>query len=136
MLGQAVGYVRVSSMDQNPARQLEQVGECDKIFQDVVTGKLRTHRDGIHSLIDYVREGDTVRVPSMYRLARDTPVLYNVVYQLTTKGDTVNLISEGITVSKDKTNPTQQLMLSLLASIADFKRAKNRERQAKKITVA
>src|SRR5699024_1474553 len=130
MLGQAVGNVRVSSMDQNPAPQLEQVGECDKIFQDGGTRKSRTHRDGLHSLIDYVREGDTVRVHSMDRLGRDTLDRYNVFNELTAKGATVNLVSEGITVSKDKTNPSQQLMLGLLASIADFERAKIRERQA------
>jgi len=136
MLGQAVGYVRVSSVDQNPARQLEQLGECDKIFQDAGSGKTRTHRDGLRSLIEYVREGDTVRVQSMDRLGRDTLDLYNVLDELTAKGVTVNLVSEGITVSKDKTNPTQQLMLGLLASIADFERAKIRERQAEGIAIA
>lgn len=60
----------------------------------------------------------------------------NVLEELTAKGVTVNLVSEGITVSKDKTNPTQQLMLGLLASIADFERAKIRERQAEGIAIA
>src|SRR5699024_10111324 len=72
----------------------------------------------------------------MDRLGRDTLDLYNVLDELTAKGATVNLVSEGITVSKDKTNPTQQVMLGLLASIADFERAKIRERQAEGIAVA
>lgn len=136
MVGQIVGYVRVSSVDQNPARQFEQLGECDKVFQDAGSGKTRTHREGLRSLIEYVREGDTVRVQSMDRLGRDTLDLYNVLEEITAQGVTVNLVSEGITVSKDETNPTQQLMLGLLAAIADFERAKIRERQAEGIAIA
>lgn|SRR5699024_5948834 len=72
----------------------------------------------------------------MDRLGRDTLDLYQILNELTDKGATVQLLSEGITVSKDDTNPTQQLMLGLLAAIADFERAKIRERQAEGIAIA
>lgn len=136
MVGQTVGYVRVSSADQNPARQLEQLGECHKIFTDKNSGKTRTDRKGLQELIGYVRDGDVVHVQSMDRLGRDTLDLYQILNDLTNKGATVKLLSEGFTVSKDETNPTQQLMLGLLAAIADFERSKIRERQAEGIAIA
>lgn len=136
MVGQTVGYVRVSSADQNPARQLEQLGECHKIFTDKSSGKTRTNRKGLQELIGYVRDGDVVRVQSMDRLGRDTLDLYQILNELTDKGTTVMLLSEGMTVSKDETNPTQQMMLGILAAIADFERVKIRERQAEGIAIA
>lgn len=136
MVGQTIGYVRVSSAEQNPARQLEQLGECHKIFTDQSSGKTRANRKGLQDLIGYVRDGDIVRVQAMDRLGRDTLDLYQILNELTDKGATVMLLAEGITVSKDETNPTQQLMLGLLAAIADFERAKIRERQAEGIAIA
>lgn len=136
VVGQTVGYVRVSSVDQNPARQLEQLGECHKIFTDKSSGKTRTNRKGLQELIGYVRDGDVVRVQSMDRLGRDTLDLYQILNDLTDKGTTVMLLSEGMTVSKDETNPTQQMMLGILAAIADFERVKIRERQAEGIAIA
>lgn len=136
VVGQTVGYVRVSSVDQNPARQLEQLGECHKIFTDKSSGKTRTNRKGLQELIGYVRDGDVVRVQSMDRLGRDTLDLYQILNELTDKGTTVMLLSEGMTVSKDETNPTQQMMLGILAAIADFERVKIRERQAEGIAIA
>jgi len=136
MIGQTVGYVRVSSADQNPQRQLDQIGDCHKVFTDTQSGRSRTNRQGLRELVNYVRDGDVVRVQSMDRLGRDTLDLYQLLNELTDKGVTVELLAEGITVSKDESNPTQQLMLGLLASIADFERAKIRERQAEGIALA
>src|SRR5699024_11813549 len=117
MIGQTVGYVRVSSADQNPQRQLEQIGECHKVFTDTQSGRSRTNRQGLRELVSYVRDGDVVRVQSMDRLGRDTLDLYQLLNELTDKGGTVELLAEGTTVSKDESNPTQQLMLGLLACI-------------------
>src|SRR5699024_2634662 len=136
MVGQTVGYVRVSSADQNPQRQIEQIGDCHKVFTDTQSGRSRTNRQGLGELVSYVRDGDVVRVQSMDRLGRDTLDLYQLLNELTDKGVTVELLAEGITVSKDESNPTQQLMLGLLAAIADFERAKIRERQAEGIAIA
>lgn len=136
MIGQTVGYVRVSSADQNPQRQIDQIGDCHKVFTDTQSGRSRTNRKALQDLLGYVREGDVVRVQSMDRLGRDTMDLYQLLNELTDKGVTVELLAEGITVSKDERNPTQQLMLGLLAAIADFERAKIRERQAEGIAIA
>src|SRR5699024_2941430 len=106
------------------------------IFTDKSSGKTRTNRKGLQELIGYVRDGDVVRVQSMDRLGRDTLDLYQILNELTDKGTTVMLLSEGMTVSKDETNPTQQMMLGILAAIADFERVKIRERQAEGIAIA
>lgn len=69
MQGQRIGYVRVSSFDQNPDRQLEQI-EVGKVFTDKASGK-DTQRPELERLLAFVREGDTVVVHSMDRLARN-----------------------------------------------------------------
>ena len=69
MKGQRIGYVRVSSFDQNPERQLEQ-SQVDKVFTDKASGK-DTRRPRLDTLLTFVREGDTVVVHSMDRLARN-----------------------------------------------------------------
>lgn len=84
----------------------------------------------------YVRDGDVVLVQSMDRLGRDTLDLYQILDELTRKGATVKLLSEGFTVSRDEARPTQQLILEILAVIADFERAKIKERQAEGIAIA
>ncbi|MER2424516.1 recombinase family protein, partial [Klebsiella pneumoniae] len=72
MHGQRIGYVRVSSFDQNPERQLEQI-QVDKVFTDKASGK-DTRRPELERLLAFVREGDTVVVHSMDRLARNGTV--------------------------------------------------------------
>ncbi|MFD6815174.1 recombinase family protein [Enteractinococcus coprophilus] len=136
MVGQTVGYVRINTVDQDPAQQVEQLGECHKIFQDTGSGKSREAREGLRNLMKYVRGGDVVLVQSMDRLGHDTIDLYQILDELTRQGATVKLLSEGFTVSRDETRPTQQLMLKVLAVIADFERAKIKERQAEGIAIA
>lgn len=136
MVGQTVGYLRINTAGQDPVPQLEQLGTCQKIFQDTGSGKSREARTGLHNLIRYVRAGDVVMVPSMDRLGHDTLDLYRILDELTRKGATVKLLSEGFTVSRDDTQPTQQLLLQFLAVIADFERAKIKERQAEGIAIA
>ncbi|MBN0495613.1 recombinase family protein, partial [Pseudomonas aeruginosa] len=69
MTGQRIGYIRVSTFDQNPERQLEQV-EVGKLFTDKASGK-DTQRPKLEAMLGFVREGDTVVVHSMDRLARN-----------------------------------------------------------------
>lgn len=83
MKGQRIGYVRVSSIDQNPERQLDGLG-LDRIFTDKASGKDR-QRPQLQELIAFVREGDTVVVHSMDRLARNLDDLRGIVQQLTNK---------------------------------------------------
>lgn len=136
VVGQIVGYLRINTVDQDPAPQLEQLRTCQKIFQDTGSGKSREARAGLHNVIQYVRHGDVVMVPSMDRLGHDTLDLYRILDELTRKGATVKLLSEGFTISRDDTQPTQQLLLQFLAVIADLERAKIKERQVESIALA
>jgi hypothetical protein len=76
MTGQRVGYIRVSTLDQNPERQLEGV-LVDRVFTDQASGK-DTHRPQLAALLSYIREGDTLVVHSMDRLAGNLEVLHRV----------------------------------------------------------
>ena len=136
MVGQTVAYVRVSSAEQNLDRQLEAVGECDRIFEDKISGSSRAKRAGLAELIGYVREGDLVKVASMDRLGRDTRDLYAIVDELTDKGCAVQFVSERITVDKSGTSPVDGLMLGILAAFAEFERRRIKERQAEGIALA
>ncbi|MFP3472946.1 recombinase family protein, partial [Micrococcus sp. SIMBA_144] len=78
---------------QNLARQLEAVGDCDRIFEAKISGSSRAKRAGLAELIGYVREGALVKVASMDRLGRDTRDLYALVDELTDKGCAVQLVS-------------------------------------------
>lgn len=134
--GQVVGYVRVSAADQNPQRQLEVLGECHKVFTDTLSGKSRAKRKALAELIEYIRDGDTVRIASMDRLGRDTRDLYNIVAEITDKGAAVQFINENITVDKNGASPMDSLMLGILAAFAEFERRRIRERQAEGIAIA
>ena len=136
MVGQVVGYVRVSSAEQNADRQIEFLGECDQIFQDRISGKSRAKRTGLTQLLTYVRSGDTVRIASMDRLGRDTRDLYNVVAELTDRGAAVQFVNENITVDKNGSSPMDALMLGILAAFAEFERRRIKERQAEGIAIA
>ena len=133
--GQVVGYVRVSSRDQNPARQVEALGVVDKLFQDQVTGSTRD-RPGLTQLLDYVREGDTLRVTSMDRLARDLRDLQHLVDHLVRGGVSVEFLTEGLVYKPGKADALSNLMLHLLGALAEFERALIRERQAEGIAAA
>lgn len=136
MVGQVVGYVRVSTADQNPDRQLEAIGECTKVFTDKISGKSRAKRAGLAALMDYIREGDTVRVTSMDRLGRSTRDLFDLVDEIAAKGAAVQFIKERITVDQNGSSPLETLMLGVMASFAEFERNLIRERQAEGIALA
>lgn len=133
---QTVGYVRVSSDDQNLARQLDVIGDVDRIFSDKVSGGSRDSRQGLAECISYVREGDTVRVASMDRLARSLRDMRDIVDEIVGKGAGVQFVKEGQTYSPDTNDALSQLMLHMLAAFAEFERALIRERQAEGIRIA
>ena len=83
-----VGYIRVSSADQNTARQLDGVQLLDKVFTEKVSGA-STDREQLHAMFDYVREGDTVHVHEISRLARSLIDLNTLIRDLNEKGVTV-----------------------------------------------
>ena len=92
MDGQRIGYIRVSSFDQNPGRQLEHV-HVARVFTDKASGK-DTQRPQLESLLAFVRQGDTVVVHSMDRLARNLDDLRRVVQGLTERGIQIEFLKE------------------------------------------
>lgn len=131
--GQRVGYIRVSSTDQNTARQLDGV-ELDRIFEDKASGK-DAQRPKLQELLAYVREGDTVIVHSMDRLARNVDDLRRIVTELSGRGVRVEFQREGVSFSGED-NPMNTLLLTMLGAVAEFLRAQNLENQREGIAKA
>lgn len=128
-----VGYTRVSSEAQNLDRQLDGIA-VDKVFADKVSGK-NTQRPKLDELLDYVRDGDTVVVHSMDRLARNLDDLRQLVRTLTGRGVRVEFVKENLTFTGDD-SPMATLLLSIMGSFAEFERALIRERQMEGIAQA
>ncbi|MFA5709458.1 recombinase family protein [Mycolicibacterium sp.] len=132
--GQRVGYVRVSTTDQNTARQLDSE-MLDKTFADYASGK-DTNRPELARALEYVREGDTLVVHSMDRLARSLPDLRRLVDELTGRGVSVQFVKENLTFTRDESSPFATLMLNMLGSFAEFERSLLLERQREGIAIA
>ena len=132
--GQIVGYVRVSSLSQNEARQVEALNGVERLFIDKVSGK-NTERAALTELLAYVREGDTVRIASLDRLARNMRDMLALVETLTDKGVTVEFVKENLTFN-GQANSMSRMLLGIFASIAEWERATIRERQAEGIAIA
>jgi DNA invertase Pin-like site-specific DNA recombinase len=133
MTGQRIGYIRVSTFDQNPERQLENV-DVDRIFSDKASGK-DVCRPQLEALMDFVREGDTVVVHSMDRLARNFDDLRRIVQSLTERGVCIEFIKEQLSFTGED-SPMAKLMLSVMGAFAEFERALLRERQREGIALA
>ena len=133
MQGHRIGYVRVSSFDQNPERQLEQI-QVDKVFTDKASGK-DTQRPQLDALLSFVREGDTVVVHSMDRLARNLDDLRRLVQGLTQRGVRIEFVKEHLTFTGED-SPMANLMLSVMGAFAEFERALIRERQREGVALA
>src|SRR5271168_111005 len=128
-----VGYVRVSTLDQNTERQLD-VQELDKIFTDKASGK-DTKRPQLQAAVDYLREGDCLIVHSMDRLARNLDDLRRIVLGLTSKGVLVEFVKEGLTFTGED-SAMSQLLLSVMGAFAEFERSLIKERQREGIALA
>lgn len=128
-----VGYVRVSSVDQNEGRQLETMKKygVEKVYSEKVSAK-DTNRTELQSMLDFVREGDTVVIHDFSRLARSTKDLLEIVELLNDKK--VNLISSKENI--DSSTPTGKLMLTMIGAINEFERANLLERQREGIALA
>jgi DNA invertase Pin-like site-specific DNA recombinase len=131
--GQRIGYVRVSSFDQNPERQLENI-QLDKTFTDKASGK-DVHRPQLDALKAFAREGDTIIVHSMDRLARNLDDLRRLVQELTGRGIRVEFIKESLAFTGED-SPMANLMLSVMGAFAEFERELIRERQLEGIALA
>lgn len=133
MHGQRIGYIRVSTLDQNPDRQLEGA-QVSKVFTDKASGK-DTQRPQLDALLGYVREGDTLVVHSMDRLARNLDDLRRLVQQLTGRGVRIEFVKEGLTFTGED-SPMANLLLSVMGAFAEFERELIRERQREGIALA
>ena len=130
---QRIGYVRVSSCDQNADRQLEHL-DVDRVFTDKASGK-DADRPQLKALLAYAREGDTVVVHSMDRLARNVDDLRRIVQRETKRGVRVQFVKENLTFTGED-SPMSNLMLSVLGAVAQFERDLIKERQREGIALA
>lgn len=128
-----VAYIRVSTVEQNEARQIEAMKdkEIEKYFTEKISGK-NTERPKLQEMLDFVREGDVVYIHDFSRLARSTEDLLNIVNTLNEKG--VHLISNKENL--DTSTPTGKLMLTMIAAINQFERENMLERQREGIALA
>lgn len=135
-IGQRIGYARVSSTDQNLARQLAALGEVNRLFEEKQSGAQRTGRTALADLIGYARDGDTIVISSMDRLARSVVDLNQIVEELIAKGVAVEFISERVTFRPGSADPFAEFQLNIMASFAQLERAITKERQAEGIRAA
>jgi DNA invertase Pin-like site-specific DNA recombinase len=131
--GKRIGYVRVSTLDQNESRQLEGV-QLDKRFVDKASGK-DTKRPQLQAALDYLLDGDVLVVHSMDRLARNLDDLRRIVMELTGRGVVVEFVKEHLTFTSED-NAMSKLLLSVMGAFAEFKRSLIRERQREGIALA
>jgi DNA invertase Pin-like site-specific DNA recombinase len=127
MAGQQVGYRRVSSKDQNLDRQLAGI-ELDRVFNEKASAST-AHRPELKACLDYVREGDTLHVHAMDRLARNLTDLTATVDILTASGVTVQFHNEGMAFSGKDDTPMNRFMLQMMGSFAEFERNLINERR-------
>lgn len=134
MAGSKIGYIRVSTLDQNTGRQLEGL-ELAKTFEDKASAK-DTNRPQLAACLDYLREGDTLVVHSIDRLARNLEDLQKLVGELTRRLVSVYFVKENLTFQAGENNPMQTLMFQMLGAFAQFERSLIRERQREGIALA
>ncbi len=137
--GQQVAYMRVSSSTQETDRQkfaISQSFHIDKIFEEKASGKINADRPILTECINYLREGDRLIISSLDRLGRSLADLTSIVEQILNKGVEIHFIKEKLTFSKNSKNPIDNLLLGILASIAEFERELIKERQKEGIAAA
>ena len=135
--GKQVGYIRVSSVDQNTARQLQDIS-LEKVFEDKCSGR-DTNRPQLKACLEYLREDDTLHVHSLDRLARNVEDLLAIVRDLTDRGVKVIFHKENLTFAPDtpdNSNSMSRLMLTIMGAIAEFERSLIKERQKEGIVIA
>lgn len=130
-----IGYARVSTDEQNEARQLESFADYSekitKVFTDKMSGK-DANRPQLKAMLDYVREGDVVVVSDFSRLARSTTDMLQIVKELTDKGVALISIKEKV----DTNTPQGRFMLTIFAALAELERETILQRQREGIALA
>lgn len=128
-----IGYIRISTAEQNTARQevLMKELEVDNVFIDRMSGK-NTNRPELQKMMNFVREGDTVIVESISRFARNTRDLLDLVEKLSEKN--VEFVSKKEAI--DTTTPTGKFMLTIFGAVAELEREYILQRQREGIAIA
>ena len=128
-----VGYVRVSTIDQNETRQLEAFKDFGlyKIFVEKISTR-EPSRPMLRRMLEYVRAGDTIYVKDFSRLARSTKDLLDITEEISRKGVKIVSLKENL----DTDTPTGKLMLTLIGAIYEFERENILERQREGIAIA
>lgn len=129
-----VGYIRVSTEEQNTIRQeilMKDLG-VERVYMDKSSGKSRTGRPQLEAMMDFVREGDVVIVESISRFARSTRDLLTLVEQLTEKG--VGFVSQKESI--DTNTPQGKFMLTVFGAMAELEREQTLQRQREGIAAA
>jgi len=131
---ETIGYARVSTTGQNLEAQLEQLeaAGCDRVYQEKASGA-KADRPELAAMLDYARQGDTVVVCKLDRIARSTAHLLSIVDSLQKKGVAFKVLNNS---SLDTSSPTGALMLSILGAIGQFEREMMLERQREGIEQA
>lgn len=133
MKGMRIGYIRVSAEDQNPDRQLAELS-VDKKFIDKWSGKT-LDRPQLAACMEFIREGDTLVVHSLDRLARNLLDLRKIVQSLIEKGIHVQFVKENL-IFTGEDSPMSMLLLSVMGAFAEFERSLIKERQKEGILIA
>lgn len=128
-----IAYVRVSTVEQNEARQKEALSKhnIEKWFEEKVSAK-DTNRPKLQEMLEFARQGDTIYIHDFSRLARSTTDLLQIVEQLQAKG--IHLVSNKENI--DSSTPTGKLMLTMIGAINEFERQNMLERQREGIAIA
>ncbi len=134
MKGIRIGYVRVSTVDQNSDRQLEGI-DLDKKFTEHASGK-NIQRKELEAMMNFVREGDIVLVHSIDRIARNLRNLKDIIFNLQEKGVSIQFLKENLTFKCDKEDPISNLLLNMMGAYAEFELSVLRERQREGIEIA
>ena len=121
----SIGYARVSSYGQSLDVQLEKLNHCDRVFKEKQSGRSTDKREQLALCLDYVRDGDTLVVTKLDRLARSTRDLLNILNALERKQVKLNVLDQQI----DTSTPSGRLLVTLLGSIAEFENDLRRDRQ-------
>jgi DNA invertase Pin-like site-specific DNA recombinase len=133
MSSSKIGYCRVSTTGQNMTAQLELLNNagCQEVFEEKLSGS-NIARPELRKLLDYIRKGDIVTVTKLDRLARSTKDLLGIAEEIKKKGADLEVLN----INLDTRSPTGQLMLTMLAAIAEFEKGIMLERQREGINIA
>lgn len=131
-----VGYARTSTLDQTAGIEAQErdllAAGCEKVFREQVSSVDVAQRDQLAQALDFLREGDTLVVTKLDRLARSVAHMHDILQRITAKGAALKILNMGI----DTNTPTGKLMLNVLGGVAEFEREIMLERQREGIAKA